>query len=156
MHSKPLILALPAAFFILSHGVAHAGEVAMAGAIACVTDKWDEKEVEKGHKIADYAGRCIVVPDDLAAERITEDCVGKYEYLPDGSWKGSGGCTRNFKGGDKIHDTFEEGSHLKEYMYTTTGGTGKFKGVSGGGAYTRDDLSETLSGGRIKDKLILP
>ena len=32
------------------------------GAMACVNDKWDEKEPEKGHKLVDFAGRCINVP----------------------------------------------------------------------------------------------
>ena len=25
------------------------------GALACINDKWDEKEVDKGHKLVDYA-----------------------------------------------------------------------------------------------------
>ena len=57
--------------------------------MACVIDKWDEKEPDKGHKLVDYAGRCVNIPDDPAAPKITEDCVGNYEYMPDGSWKGS-------------------------------------------------------------------
>ena len=84
---------------------ANAGQtINEAGAIACVNDKWDEKEPEKGHKLVDYAGRCVTIPDDPAAPKYTEDCVGKYEYMPDESWKGSGTCTYTFKGGDKIHD----------------------------------------------------
>ena len=63
------------------------------GAIACVNDKWDVKEPEKGHKLVDYAGRCVNIPDDPAAPKSTADCVGKYEYMPDESWKGSGTCT---------------------------------------------------------------
>ena len=58
-----------------------------------MNDKWDEKEVEKGHKLVDYAGRCVNVPNDPAAPKVAEDCVGKYEYMPDGSYKGSGTCT---------------------------------------------------------------
>ena len=33
-------------------------------------------------------------------------------------------------------DSWEEGSHLKEYTYKNTGGTGKYEGASGGGTYT--------------------
>ena len=29
--------------------------------------------------------------------------------------------------------SWEEGSHLKEYIYKNTGGTGKYEGASGGG-----------------------
>ena len=124
--------------------------------IACVTDKWDEKEPEKGHKLVDYAGRCVLVPDDPAAPKVTEDCVGKYEYMPDESWKASGTCTDTFQGGDKKSVTWEEGSHLKEYPYKTTGGTGKYQGASGGGTYIYENLTDTLSGGTFKGKIELP
>ena len=97
MNFKHLFVAVPAALFVavppallvLSNGVASAGEtINEAGAIACINDKWDEKEVEKGHKLVDYAGRCVHIPDDPAAPFAT-DCVGKYEYMPDESWKGT-------------------------------------------------------------------
>jgi hypothetical protein len=65
--------------------VVYAGQtINDVGAIACVNDKWDVKEPEKGHKLVDYAGRCINVPDDAAAPKSTADCAGKYEYMPDG------------------------------------------------------------------------
>ena len=53
--------------------------------------------------------------------------------MPDGSWKGAGNCTYNFKGEDKVTDAWEEGSHLKEYSYKIAAGTGKYTGASGGG-----------------------
>ena len=34
------------------------------GAVARVNDKWDEREPDKGHKLVDYAGRCLNIPDD--------------------------------------------------------------------------------------------
>jgi hypothetical protein len=37
-----------------------------------------------------------------------------------------------------------------------TGGTGKYDGVSGGGTYTLDGLTDTLFGGKYKGQLILP
>jgi hypothetical protein len=83
-------------------------------------------------------------------------CVGNYEYMPDGSWQGSGTCTDTFKGGDKTNYTWEEGSLLKEYTYKYTGGTGKYEGASGGGTYTYENLTDTLQGGRYKDKIELP
>ncbi len=116
MKTVQLILAVPVALVLLGPIGANAGQtITDAGAIACINDKWDEKEVEKGHKLVDFAGRCVNVPNDSAEPKHTEDCVGKYEFMPDESWKGSGSCTYNFKGGDTITDTFEEGSHLKEY-----------------------------------------
>ena len=112
------------------------------GALACINDKWDEKEVDKGHKLVDYAGRCINIPADPAAPRYTEDCVGKYEYMPDAK--------------DTISDSFEEGSHLKDYTYKITGGTGKYQGASGGGTYFSDQLRDTLAGGTYKGTIQLP
>ena len=126
------------------------------GAMACVNDKWDEKEPEKGHKLVDFAGRCINVPNDPAAPKNAGDCVGNDEYMPDGSWKGSGTCTYTFKGGDKVNDSWEEGSQLKEYIYKFTGGTGKYQGASGGGTYMYENITDTLAGGTFKGQLVLP
>lgn len=157
MTFKQLFAAVCAAQFVLGCGIASAGSTTdEAGALVCINDKWDEKEVEKGHKLVDYAGRCVGVPDDPALEKYTEDCVGKYEYMADETFKGSGSCTWHFKNGDTVTDTWEEGSHLKENIYKTTGGTGKYQGASGGGTYTYDNLTDTLAGGRFKGKMILP
>jgi len=157
MNLKQLFVAVPAALFILGSGVANAGEpMKDTGAMACVTDKWDEKEPEKGHKLVESASRCVLIPDDPAAPKVTEDCAGNYEYMPDGSWKATGTCTDNYPGGDKISLTWEEGSHLKEYTYTKTGGTGKYQGVKGGGTYMYESLTDTLSGGTYKGTLQLP
>ena len=142
MKLSSLFLAVPAALFVLGSGAASAGEaISDAGAFACVADKWAETEPEKAHKWVDYVGRCVGIPDAPAAPKYTEDCVGKFEYMPDGSWKGSGTCTFNFKGGDKMYGSFEEGSHLKEAIYKITGGTGIFEGASGSGTYTYEKLT---------------
>ena len=138
-------------------GAASAGQpINEAGALACVNDKWDEKEPEKGHKLVDFAGRCINVPNDPAAPKNAGDCVGNYEYMPDESWKGSGTCTYTFKGGDTVSDSWEEGSHLKDYIYKFTGGTGKYQGASGGGTYMYENITDTLAGGTFKGQLVLP
>jgi hypothetical protein len=157
MNLKYLLVAVPAALCILGNWTAKAGEtINEAGTLGLVTDKWDEKEVEKGHKLVDYAGRYVAVPNDPAELMNTGDCTGKYEYMPDGSWKGTGTCTVTFKGGDTLQESFEEGSHLKEYTYKYTGGTGKFEGAKGEGTYTSDSLTDTLGGGRYKGQIVLP
>ena len=157
MTLKRLLVAVPAALFILANWPANAGQtINDVGAIACVNDKWDEKEVEKGHKLVDYAGRCVNIPDDPAAPKYTEECVGKYEYMPDQSWKASGTCTDTYKGGDTVSESWEEGSHLKEYTYKITGGSGKYQGASGGGTYLYENLTDTLAGGRFKGQIVLP
>jgi hypothetical protein len=157
MNTKQLLVAVPVTQLILGSATAFAGKtVEEAGVLTCVTDKWDEKELEKGHKLVEMAARCIGVPDDAAALKYTEYCVGKYEFMPDETWKASGTCTYTFKDGDKMYDTFEEGSHLKESTYTITGGTGKHQGAGGGGTYVCETLTDTLCGGRYKGKILLP
>ena len=60
------------AVLILGSGAAKAGQtINDVGAMACVNDKWDVKEPEKGHKLVDYAGRCVDIPDDAAAPKST-------------------------------------------------------------------------------------
>ena len=60
------------AVLILGSGAAKAGQtINDVGAMACVNDKWDVKEPEKGHKLIDYAGRCVNIPDDVAAPKST-------------------------------------------------------------------------------------
>jgi hypothetical protein len=154
---KQLFVAVPAVAFTLGAGAALAGStIQEAGTISCVMDKWDETEKEKGHKVAQAANRCVLIPDDKAAAKVTEDCKGTYEYLPDGSWKAAGTCTDKYPGGDTVTLTWEEGSHLKEYTYQKTGGTGKYQGASGGGTYMYENLTDTLVGGRFKGTLVLP
>jgi hypothetical protein len=158
MNPKAMFVTISAAALSLSCGAANAGTtINKVGALACVNDKWNETEPDKGHKLVDYAGRCVNIPDDpTATPMASDDCAGNYEYLPDGSWKGSGTCNVTFKGGDKIYENWEEGSHLKEYTFKITGGAGKYQGASGGGTYTYDSLTGTLSGGRYTGKIELP
>ncbi len=158
MNFKLLFVAGPAALLALGAGPANAGQsIDVAGTMACVNDKWDEREPAKGHKLVEYGGRCVVIPDDSSAQKYVEDCAGNYEFLPDGSWKGGGTCTASFKGNaDTISLTWEEGSHLNEYKYENTGGTGKYKDAKGGGTYKTEEITATLYGGRKKGKLELP
>ena len=157
IHRK-LFIAVPLGLIVFGCGEGAIGKEAIneKGALSCVTDKWDEKQLEKGHKLAEWVGRCVNVRDDPAHSNSTEECTGKYEYMPDQSWKGSGTCTFNFAGGDKMYDAWEEGSHLNPSVYNITGGTGKYQGASGGGTYTCYTLTETLCGGRFEGKIQLP
>jgi hypothetical protein len=103
MNLTQLFVVVPIALVIRGNGAANAGQTLDdVGAIACVNDKWDETEPDKGYKLVDYAGRCVNIPDDPAAPKTTEDCAGNYEYMPNGSWKGAGACTSTFKGGYKM------------------------------------------------------
>lgn len=152
-----MFAAVAAGCLALTSGQAFAGKtIEESGTITCVMDKWDETEREKGHKIAKSANRCILIPDDRSAPKVTEDCKGTYEYLPDGSWKASGTCTDTYQGGGTTTITWEEGSHLKDYTFTKTGGTGPYAGASGGGTYFYETLTDTLVGGWFKGKMVLP
>ena len=158
MNLGQLLVAVATTLFVLGSGASNAAEtIKDTGATACVTDKWDEKEPEKGHKLLVAAMRCVLIRDNLASPTISQDCAGNYEYMPDGSWKATGTCTDNYPEG-KISLTWEEGSHLKEsgYTYNKTSGTGKYQGVKGGGTYMYESLTDTLSGGRYKGELVLP
>ena len=75
MHLKLLFAAMPAALLVLGNAGANAQTINEAGALACVNDKWDVKEPEKGHKLVDYAGRCVSVADDPAEPKYTMECV---------------------------------------------------------------------------------
>jgi hypothetical protein len=157
MNLNALILTLPATLMLLGGTAAYAGQtIDEAGALACVTDKWDEKEVDKGHKLVDASVRCIDIPNDPAAPKYSQECKGKYEYMPDQSWKATGTCTDTYKDGDTKFETWEEGSYLKEYTYKVDGGTGKYQGASGGGTYIYENLTDTLAGGTYKGTLTLP
>ena len=48
------------------------------GAMACVNDKWDVKEPEKGHKTGRRRHALWSYPDDLAEPTISQDCAGNY------------------------------------------------------------------------------
>lgn len=157
MKTMQRLVTVSAALLLIGSGTANAGKTVEEGALACVNDKWNESEQEKGHKVVDYAGRCVSIPDTAAMPKGSEECAGTYEFMPDGSWKGSGTCTLSYANGqEKISKRWEEGSHLKESTYTYTGGTGRFDGVSGGGSYKLDPLTDTLYGGRYKGVLEQP
>ncbi len=156
MTSKLIGVVFPMMLITGPHMALAGNTVEDVGVIVCATDKWDEKELAKGHKVVDAASRCLLIPDDSASGKVAEACEGKYEYLPDGSWKANGTCTDTFPGGDKAFLNWEEGSHLKEYTYTKTGGTGKYDGLSGGGTYMYEPVTDTLFAGRYKGKLVLP
>ena len=157
MTRKQLLYAFPAVMTIFGTTAALGGKtVVEEGSRACVVDKWAVSEPEKDHKLVDYAGRCIYFPDDPAMPKGSDVCTGKVEYMPDGSWKGSGTCNTTLQGGDKKTVSWEEGSHLKENVFKYTGGTGKYTGAAGGGTYTSENITDSTIIGKYKGKADLP
>jgi hypothetical protein len=131
------------------------------GALALVIDKWSVSEPEKGHKVVEYAGRGLGIPDDDTEPPAGGSYMGTYEFKPNGSWHGSGTGTETFKDGSTTEYTWEEGSHLEKGTYKYTRGTGKYEGVSGGGTYTLYEGYEiykpgTLQGCKYIDQIELP
>ena len=112
-----------------------------------MNDKWDEKEPEKGHKLVDYASRCVIVPDDTAASKSQKSAQVSTSTCLTGV--GRAAEPAPIPQGRRHQGQFrwEEGSHLKEYTYKITGGTGKFKGASGGGTYMYEELDGHSLGG---------
>jgi hypothetical protein len=87
----------------------------VASTIACVMDKWDEKEPDKGHKLVDAAMRCVIIPNGPAHPKFVQDCVGiEYTYRYTG---GTGKYVGASGGGTYMYDSLTD---------TLTGGT--FKG----------------------------
>ena len=99
MNSRHQFIAMSAVLFIIAPVAAHAGgTINTSGALAQIVDKWKETEPEKGHKLVEYTGRCVAIPNEPAAPKATCTCTGNYEYMPDGSWKGAGSCTDTYQG----------------------------------------------------------
>lgn len=151
------ISTLAAVCAVAGGGPASAGKsIIEEGARACVIDKWDVKEPEKGHKLVDYAGRCIYFPDDATLPKASDVCTGKFEFMADGNYKASGTCDTTLQGGDKKTVSWEEGTHMKEKVYKTTGGTGRYAGATGGGTYTSENITDATIVGRYKGKAETP
>ena len=65
-----LFFGVLAALFILGSGVVKASQtIDKVGALVCVIDKWNESEPDKGHKLVEYAGRCVTSPTNPRPHR---------------------------------------------------------------------------------------
>ncbi len=91
-----------------------------SGTMACVADKWNETEKEKGHKLVESSVRCVLIPDNPAAPKVTEVCPGNYEYLPDEQlevhWNLHGHLSGRGHGhGDLGGGVAPQGVHVQKY-----------------------------------------
>ena len=76
MNLKHLFVAVPATLLVLGNGAANAGQIIdRVGAIACITDKWDEKEPEKGHKLVELGPTLRVGPERRGRGRLRKTAL---------------------------------------------------------------------------------
>ena len=140
--------AAAAALLLIAAGTASAGErIKESGHEAFRTNVWDVLELDEGHSVAWWRGEGVYFDDDpsAASHLSTADCAGTYESMPDETYKGSGFCTYTDRDGDKHFLKWWEGSDMEESRYEYIGGTGKYTGLGGGGTYTAEELTDTLS-----------
>lgn len=78
-------------------------------------------------------------------------CPTSMSMQPDGAQTGQGGCMLIAQDGDQVFAKWTcKGEYLKGCagQFTLNGGTGKFKGITGGGAFgLRGTMQETMPGG---------
>ena len=138
MKFKHVFTVCAAALLVVAAGTANAGErIASSGYDGCVTDLWDVLELDEGHSLALYRGKCVILNDDPSAldHKSIGECAATYEFMPDESWNGSGYCTWTSRDGNKVFLRYWEGSDMEESGYEFIGGNGKFAGAPGEGTY---------------------
>ena len=156
MNANLLFVVVPATFLILGDGAANAGQtIDKVGAIACVTDKWTETELEQGHKLAENSvQRCALLPTDPSAEKATHELRGKVmSTCLTAAGRAVGPAPTPIRAATKYPKLGRRGLSCKEYIFKFTGGTGKFEGASGGGAYFYESLTDTLAGWRLQGQV---
>ena len=159
MNMKYFFAAIAAALLLGAAGAANAQEsIESSGYDGCVTDLWDVMELDEGHSVVLAKFRCVTFTDDPTSpvHYSTGDCTGTYEFMPDESWKSSGYCTWTFRDGDTAFLKFWEGSDMEVSRYDWVGGTGRYTGATGGGTYTTEQLTDTLTANRIEEVMELP
>ena len=97
----------------------------------------------------------MLIQNDAAAEKATQDCVGKYEYMPTAAGRAMALALITIKVARSTKAATRDRTSM-EYTWKYTGGTGKSEGASGGGTYFYESLTDTLAGGTYKGKLVLP
>ena len=114
---------------------------------ACPTSG-DAKEPDKGHKLVDYAGRCVTIPDDPAATPMaTDDCVGNYEYSLMGAGTARGPATSLLKvetSCTRAVRRVRTSRNIRSRSPVAPANTN----APAAAARTLDNLTDTLGGGR--------
>ena len=156
---KYFFAAIAAALLLVAAGAANAGErIEESGHEAFATIVWDELELDEGHSLAWWRGDGVGFDDDPTspAHLVTADCAGTYEFMPDETYTVTGFCTYTTRDGDKYYLKWWESPGMEEGRYEYTGGTGKFAGITGGGTYTGEELTDTLSTSQFEGVMELP
>ena len=94
MNLKHLIVAVPATLFVLGNGTANAGQtINEEGAPSARPTSGTSMSRRRDTSWSTTLADALPQRRSRRTEAAPHDCVGKYEYMPDGSWKGSGTCT---------------------------------------------------------------
>ncbi len=148
MNMKYFFAAIAAALLLVVAGAANAGEkIKFSGNEACHNVFADEVQIAEGHSVGIFHDQCLDFDDDPGAfgHLATGDCVGIYEARPDETYEVNGFCIYTYRDGSTDFEKFWETSEMETGRYEVLGGTGKMAGATGGGTYTCNELTDTLS-----------
>jgi len=150
-HQKDFIafILIPLIIFIASIDITFAGE-RVKGYATSVTTKWIQMDISDvdGHVIAIYEAKQVWF-DSKTGEESTAVSNGILDTnFQTGVGSVTGYAVRTFKDGEKIYSKYEGkpvGEGQTEGTFIYTGGTGKFKGLKGGGTWKNRTLASGIT-----------
>jgi hypothetical protein len=159
-------IVLAIAIFVLgltAPGVARAGEkiiIKSHGVNYTTTMHKFEVGDEEGHIVLIYESRAIFA-NETNGEKFPDRSVGFMNINPNkpAEMYLTGYGVHTDKDGDKMTRSFKGKPVSKDQwkgVYTTTGGTGKYKGATGGGAWTSYMLAPQQSYVEVEGELQMP
>ncbi len=160
---KKLLIVTTAVLFVIGiamiDGAVAAEKVKYYGTV--VTTKWQQMEIgdEDGHVIALNESKQVYF-NEKTGEKMTSIAKSTFDFnikTGQGALKGYG--VTNYPNGDKIFRTHEgkpvgKGHWKGTYSYTK--GTGKYKGVKGGGIWNTYSLAPQISYIKIEGEVEIP
>ena len=163
---RKIFIVLAIAFFVVAFtapGVAFAGEkVKIKSHGVSYTTLINQLDVgdEEGHIILIYEQRSIFA-NEISGDKFPDRSVGFMNVNPNkpAEMYLTGYGVHTDKDGDKMTRSFKGKPVSKDQwkgVYTTTGGTGKYKGATGGGAWTSYMLAPQQSYVEVEGELQMP
>lgn len=113
------------------------------------TSTWQVLAQEEGYAQVNYDARGVIASNNEASpsHNASTQCMGSVKIIK-GEFKESGLCTSTRPDGDKIYSSYEGTGKAgsAKGTFTFLGGTGKCKGMTGGGEWTRTSLHGPVEG----------